>query len=76
MPVASRGEPAIVLGAIAGRRPGADVRGGLTSRTVVASTVLAATVGASFVFSLVAISAERDWERQVAGSLEELALVE
>jgi signal transduction histidine kinase len=41
----------------------------------VASTVLAATVGASFVFSLVAILAERDWERQVTGSLEELALV-
>ena len=51
------------------------MRGGLTSRTVVASTILAATVGASFVFSLVAISAERDWERQVTGSLEELALV-
>ena len=51
------------------------MRGGLTSRTVVASTVLAATVGASFAFSLVAISAERDWERQVTGSLEELAVV-
>ena len=51
------------------------MRGGLTVRTVVAGVVLAATVGAAFVFSLVAISAERDWERQVAGSLEELALV-
>ena len=51
------------------------MKGGLTSRTVVASTILAVTVGASFVFSLVAISAERDWERQVTGSLEELALV-
>ncbi len=40
-----------------------------------ASTLLAVTVGASFVFSLVAISAERDWERQVTGSLEELGLV-
>ena len=47
----------------------------MTSRTVVASTLLAGTVGASFVFSLVAISAERDWERQVTGSLEELGLV-
>jgi signal transduction histidine kinase len=51
------------------------VKGGLTSRTIVASAVLAASVGASFVLSLVAISAERDWERQESGSLEELALV-
>lgn len=51
------------------------MRGGLTSRTVVASTVLAATVGVSFAFSLVAISAARDWERQVTGSLEELAVL-
>jgi signal transduction histidine kinase len=51
------------------------VRGGLTFRTVVASTVLAVTVGASFAFSLVAISAARDWERQVTGSLEELAVL-
>jgi len=52
------------------------VRGGLTSRTVIASTVLAATVAASFVFSIVAIAAQRNWERQVNGSVEELALVD
>jgi signal transduction histidine kinase len=48
------------------------VRGGLTSRTVVASGALAATVTASFALSLVAIATLRDRERQVTGSLERL----
>ena len=48
------------------------MRGGLTSRTIGASTVLAATVAASFVLSLVATSTLRDRERQVTGSLERL----
>ena len=50
-------------------------KGGLTSRTVIASIVLATAVGASFAFSLVAIFEQRDWERQASGSLDELAVL-
>ena len=51
------------------------MRGGLVTRVIVASIVLATIVGAAFVFLLVTISAELDREAQTRGSLEELAVV-